>query len=68
MILATPVTPRSWLGSVGSGDEGFPRKTGADAWFDRAGSDRYEITEQSFFAPDEGVVTILRLHDAMIGF
>lgn len=45
----------------------FPRKIGADAWFDRQGADRYEITEQSFRVPDEGVVTILRLHEAMIG-
>ena len=49
-------------------DEGFPRKIGADAWFDKSGSDRYEITEQSFRVPEEGVVTILRLHEAMIGF
>jgi hypothetical protein len=49
-------------------DEGFPRKIGADAWFSRPGSDRFEITEQSFRVPDEGVVTILRLHEMMIGF
>ena len=48
-------------------DEGFPRKIGADAWFDGPGSDRYEITEQSFRVPGEGVVTILRLYEAMIG-
>lgn len=48
-------------------DEGFPRKIGADAWFNTTGADRYEITEQSFRVPDEGVVTILRLHEAMIG-
>ncbi|MBL8596424.1 MAG: ImmA/IrrE family metallo-endopeptidase [Devosia sp.] len=48
-------------------DEGFPRKIGADAWFNTKGADRYEITEQSFRVPDEGVVTILRLHEAMIG-
>lgn len=48
-------------------DEGFPRKIGADAWFDTRGADRYEITEQSFRVPGEGVVTILRLHEAMIG-
>ncbi|MER8649647.1 ImmA/IrrE family metallo-endopeptidase [Mesorhizobium sp. M0586] len=49
-------------------DEGFPRKIGADAWFDRSGVDQYEITEQSFRVPEEGVVTILRLQERMIGF
>ena len=48
-------------------DEGFPRKIGADAWFDTRGAEQYEITEQSFRVPGEGVVTILRLHEAMIG-
>lgn len=33
-------------------DEGFPRKIGADAWFDTRGADRYEITEQSFRVRD----------------
>ena len=46
-------------------DERFPRKIGADAWFDNPAADRYEITEQSFRVPDEGVVTILRLDERM---
>lgn len=48
-------------------DEGFPRKIGADAWFDTRGADQHEITEQSFRVPGEGVVTILRLSERMIG-
>ncbi|MBD8066038.1 ImmA/IrrE family metallo-endopeptidase [Devosia sp. PTR5] len=47
-------------------DEGFPRKIGADAWFNTNGADRYEITEQSFRVPGEGVVTMLKLHEAMV--
>lgn len=48
-------------------DEGFPRKIGADAWFDNRAAERYDITEQSFRVPGEGVVTILLLHPDMIG-
>lgn len=55
------------LNNPSARDEGFPRKIGADAWFNTRGADRYEITEQSFRVPDEGVITILRLHEAMIG-
>lgn len=47
-------------------DEGYPRKIGADAWFDNRTAERYEITEQSFRLPGEGVVTILRLHPEML--
>lgn len=48
-------------------DEGFPRKIGADAWFDNRAAERYEITEQSFRVPGEGIVTILLLHPEMMG-
>lgn len=48
-------------------DEGFPRKIGADAWFDNRGAERFDITEQSFRVPGEGVVTILLLHPDMMG-
>lgn len=47
-------------------DEGFPRRIGADAWFDNWASDRYEIFEQSFRTPGEGVITILTLDPKMI--
>jgi hypothetical protein len=31
----------------------------ADAWFDFKGSDRFEVTEQSFLLPNEEILTIL---------
>ncbi|TJV18153.1 MAG: ImmA/IrrE family metallo-endopeptidase [Mesorhizobium sp.] len=46
--------------------EGFPRKTGADAWFDKPGADQHEITEQSFKLPNGDVITILNLADRMV--
>jgi hypothetical protein len=46
--------------------EGFPRKTGADAWFDRPNADQHEITEQSFRLPNGDVITILNLADRMV--
>ncbi|TIP49786.1 MAG: ImmA/IrrE family metallo-endopeptidase [Mesorhizobium sp.] len=48
-------------------DQGFPRKIGADAWFDNWAAPRHEITEQSFRVPGEGVVTILLLDPHMVG-
>ncbi|NLS16181.1 ImmA/IrrE family metallo-endopeptidase [Rhizobium sp. P40RR-XXII] len=48
-------------------EQRFPRKIGADAWFDKASAARYEITEQSFRIPGEGVVTILNLDPNMVG-
>ncbi|WP_234834022.1 hypothetical protein [Sinorhizobium meliloti] len=47
-------------------EQRFPRKIGADAWFDKASAARYEITEQSFRIPGEGVVTILNLDPRMV--
>ncbi len=47
-------------------EQSHPRKIGADAWFDRASATRYEITEQSFQIPGEGIVTILNLHPDMV--
>jgi Zn-dependent peptidase ImmA (M78 family) len=47
-------------------EENFPRKMPADAWFDFKGSDRFEVTEQSFRLPDEEVLTILMLPDAAV--
>lgn len=49
-----------------SRDEGFPRKIGADAWFDNWAAEKYTITEQSFRIPGEGVITILNIDPAMI--
>lgn len=48
----------------GAAEEDFPRKMPADAWFDFKGSDRLEVTEQSFLLPDEEILTVLTLPDA----
>jgi Zn-dependent peptidase ImmA (M78 family) len=45
-------------------EENFPRKMPADAWFDFKGSDRFEVTEQSFLLPGEEILTVLTLPDA----
>ncbi len=45
----------------GAAEENFPRKMPADAWFDFKGSDRFEVTEQSFSLPDEEIMTLLTL-------
>jgi hypothetical protein len=50
----------------GAVEENFPRKIPADAWFDFKGSDRFEVTEQSFLIPDEEILTVLTLPDAAV--
>ena len=50
----------------GATEENFPRKMPAGAWFDFKGSDRFEVTEQSFLLPDEEILTVLILPDAAI--
>ena len=44
-------------------EQQFPRRIGADAWFDREGAGRFEVLEQSFSLPNEEVVTILQFDD-----
>jgi len=48
----------------GAAEENFPRKMPADAWFDFKGSDRFDVTEQSFLLPDEELLAVLMLPDA----
>lgn len=55
------------LHNPASRDEGFPRKIGADAWFENWAAEKYEITEQSFRILGEGVITILNLDPNMLG-
>jgi Zn-dependent peptidase ImmA (M78 family) len=43
-----------------------PRKMPGEAWFDFQGSDRFEVTEQSFGLPDDEILTVLTLPDAAI--
>jgi hypothetical protein len=50
----------------GAAEGNFPRKMPADAWFDFKGSDRFEVTEQSFLLPDEEILTVLMLSDAAV--
>ncbi|WFU49131.1 hypothetical protein [Sinorhizobium terangae] len=47
-------------------DQKFPRKIGADAWFDNWPAPKYEITEESFRVHGEGVMTILDLDPNML--
>jgi hypothetical protein len=50
----------------GATEERFPRKMPADAWFDFKGSDRFEVTEQSFSLPNEEILTVLTLPDQAV--
>jgi Zn-dependent peptidase ImmA (M78 family) len=50
----------------GASEQDFPRKMGADAWFDFKGSDRHEVEEQSFLLPDDEILTVLKLPEAAI--
>src|SRR5689334_8618740 len=45
-------------------EERFPRKIGADAWFDRRGAGSFEVSEQSFSLPNREVATILIFTDS----
>jgi hypothetical protein len=54
------------LHSQNQDEQRFPRKIGADAWFDSRSASRYEITEQSFRIQGEGVITILNLDANMV--
>jgi hypothetical protein len=47
----------------GGEEQVVPRKVDADDWFDRAGADRFQVTEQSYKVPGDQVVTILHLTD-----
>ncbi|MDP3328957.1 ImmA/IrrE family metallo-endopeptidase [Parvibaculum sp.] len=44
-------------------ESAFPRKIGADAWFEFRGVDRFEIQEQSFRLPNDELLTLLVLPD-----
>ena len=50
----------------GAAEENFPRKMPADAWFDFKGSDRFEVTEQSFLLTDEEILTVLAMPDSAV--
>jgi hypothetical protein len=50
----------------GAAESRFPRKIGADAWFDFRNAERFEIQEHSFLLPNEEVLTLLILPDEAI--
>lgn len=51
----------------GAGESAYPRKIGADAWFEFRGVDRFEVQEQSFLLPNEEVLTLLTLPEEALG-
>jgi hypothetical protein len=50
-----------------AGEDAFPRKNGAGAWFEFRRVDRYEIQEQSFPLPNDEVLTVLTIPDEGLG-
>jgi len=48
-------------------ESAFPRKVGADAWFEFRGVDRFEIQEQTFWLPNDEVMSLLILPDDALG-
>jgi Zn-dependent peptidase ImmA (M78 family) len=50
----------------GATEQRFPRKIGADAWFEFKGCDRFEVEEQSFLLPNDETLTVLKLPDEAI--
>jgi hypothetical protein len=49
-----------------AGEENFPRKMPAEAWFGFKGCDRFEVEEQSFRLPGDEILTVLKLPDAAV--
>lgn len=47
-------------------ESAFPRKLGADAWFEFRGVERFEVQEQSLRLPHDEVLTLLILPDEAI--
>jgi len=47
----------------GAQEQSYPRKIGADAWFDRSGAAKFEILEQSFALPNNEIATLLIIED-----
>jgi len=41
----------------------FPRKIGADAWFERREAERYEVTEQTVHVADNEILTLVLISD-----
>jgi hypothetical protein len=44
-------------------DDKFPRKIGADAWFDRAEAERYEVQEQTIQTANDEILTLVTISE-----
>ena len=44
-------------------DNRFPRKVGADAWFDRFDAEQYEVHEQTIRIGDDEILTLVRIDE-----
>jgi hypothetical protein len=44
-------------------EQSYPRKIGADAWFDRSEAEKFEIFEQTFPLPNNEILTLLTFTD-----
>ena len=44
-------------------EDRFPRKIGADAWFDRWDAEHYEVYEQTIQIADDQILTLVRIDD-----
>jgi hypothetical protein len=44
-------------------EDRFPRRIGADAWFDRWDAERYEVYEQTIRISDDEILTLVRIDD-----
>jgi hypothetical protein len=47
----------------GAAEDRFPRKVGADAWFDRWEAERYDVHEQTIRVGDAEILTLVRMDD-----
>jgi Zn-dependent peptidase ImmA (M78 family) len=50
----------------GGREDTFPRRIGANAWFEFRGAERYEVQEQSFTLPNNEIMTLLVLPEETI--
>lgn len=51
----------------GAAEQNWPRKIGADAWFNFRNCDRFDVEEQSFMLPGEEVLTVLTIPEDGLG-
>lgn len=48
---------------AGAPDDKFPRRIGAEAWFDRWEAERYEVHEQTIRVGDDEILSLVRIDD-----